>query len=85
MRATLPETGSGLRQEPDAMQATNPLHKPDAFELSGEAALYIATLTDELAQLAKRHGLNSLGYLLDMARLEADQISKSVTPASRCA
>jgi hypothetical protein len=41
------------------------------------AAKYIAALTHELAELAKRHGLNSLGYILEMARLEAEQVSKS--------
>jgi hypothetical protein len=40
------------------------------------AAIYIGTLTEELSQMAKRHGLDSLRYILDMARLEADQIAK---------
>ena len=43
---------------------------------SSEAADYIASLADELAQLAKSHNLDALAYILDMARLEADQISK---------
>ena len=46
-------------------------------ETPGGAAHYIATLTEELSQIAKRNGLDTLGYLLDMARLEADQIAKS--------
>jgi len=41
-----------------------------------DAALYIASLAEELARLAKRHDLGALAYILDMARLEADQISK---------
>jgi hypothetical protein len=40
------------------------------------AALYIGTLAEELAQMAKRHGLESLHYILEMARLEADQVVK---------
>jgi hypothetical protein len=40
------------------------------------AALYIATLAEELAQMARRHGLESLSYILEMARLEADQVAK---------
>lgn len=40
------------------------------------AALYIASLADELARLAKSHDLDTLAYLLEMARLEADQVSK---------
>jgi hypothetical protein len=41
-----------------------------------EAALYIASLAHELARLARRHDLEALAYILDMARLEADQVSK---------
>jgi len=43
---------------------------------SSEAADYIASLADELARLAKSHNLDALAYILDMARLEADQMSK---------
>ncbi len=39
-------------------------------------AFYIGAMTQELGQLAKANGLDALGYLLDMARLEADEISK---------
>jgi hypothetical protein len=39
-------------------------------------ALYIGAMTQELGQLAKANGLDALGYLLDMARLEADEVSK---------
>jgi hypothetical protein len=34
-------------------------------------------MAEELSQIAQRHGLDSLRYILDMARLEADQIAKS--------
>jgi hypothetical protein len=40
------------------------------------AAHYIASLTQELAELAKSHEFEALAYILDMARLEADQICK---------
>ena len=43
----------------------------------GAAALYIGALTGELARLARRHRMDSLAYILDMARLEADQIAKN--------
>ncbi len=49
----------------------SPEGTPDA------AAIYIASMTMELARLAKTHNLDALAYLLDMARLEADQVSKS--------
>ena len=35
-------------------------------------ANYVATLSGELATLAKRNGLDTLGYLLEMVRLEAE-------------
>jgi len=40
------------------------------------AALYIASLTDELAKLARHHGFDTLSYILEMARIEADQVAK---------
>jgi len=42
------------------------------------AARYIADLTTELAVLARRHGLDALGYILDMARLEAENANRQV-------
>ena len=41
-----------------------------------DAAHYIASLAQELSELAKSHELEALAYILDMARLEADQICK---------
>jgi hypothetical protein len=35
-------------------------------------ANYVATLSGELATLTKRNGLDTLGYLLEMVRLEAE-------------
>ena len=39
-----------------------------------EAASFIFGAVAELAQLARQHKLDMLGYLLDMAQLEADEI-----------
>ena len=39
-----------------------------------QAAAYVAALTAELASLVRRHRLDTLGYFLDMARLEAEEI-----------
>jgi hypothetical protein len=38
----------------------------------GQVAAYLAALTSELAMVARRHGLETLSYLLDMAHLEAE-------------
>jgi hypothetical protein len=36
-----------------------------------EVAAYIAAITGEMARLARKHNLPALGYLLDLARMEA--------------
>jgi hypothetical protein len=41
------------------------------------AADYVAKLSAELANLACHHGLDALGYILDMARLEAENAATS--------
>ncbi len=41
-----------------------------------QAARYIASLTQELAEIARRNGLETLSLILEMALLEADQIIK---------
>ncbi len=61
-------------QRQDAMTPENG-HQPEASD-TPDTALYIASMADELARLAKSHNLEALAYILDMARLEADQISK---------
>jgi hypothetical protein len=48
---------------------------------AGEAAAYIAEISSDLAQIARRHGFDALGFILDMARLEADALSERDGPA----
>ena len=43
------------------------------------AADYVAELSAELANLARQHGLDALGYILDMARLEALNATRHVS------
>ncbi|MET0745523.1 MAG: hypothetical protein ABWY78_19285 [Microvirga sp.] len=45
-----------------------------ANPLPEETAQYIADLSSELAQLARRSGMDLLATLLDMARLEAMEL-----------
>ena len=57
----------------------DPNERPEAVEEPGdggpgEAARFVSTSAGELAQLSRRHGLDMLGYLLEMAQLEADEI-----------
>ena len=45
-------------------------------------AVYIATLSGDLAAIARGHGLDTLGYLLDMAQLEADNVRRHLNGGS---
>lgn len=41
---------------------------------SRAAAAYIADLTGNLAKIARNHGLETLSYVLEIARLEAETL-----------
>lgn len=43
-----------------------------------EVAAYIAVMSAEMVRLARNHNLMALGYLLDLARMEALERSASV-------
>ena len=43
---------------------------------SAEAARYLAATAADMARIAKHHGFETLGYLLDMAHMEADEIGR---------
>jgi hypothetical protein len=43
-----------------------------------EAVSFIADLSGELASIASRHHLDTLAYLLDMARLEAENLRREI-------
>jgi|GEM_PF-647596 hypothetical protein len=52
---------------------------PDQTDESGgrtAVASYVATLSADLAVMARRTGLDTLGYLLEMVRLEAESTSR---------
>ena len=74
-----------MGEDPGKMRTVEERRQPSTAESPVAAANYIGSLADELAQIARRNGLDSLGFILDMARLEADQITKDSTPESRCA
>ena len=53
----------------------------DDFSYSGDreaAAEYVAELTRDLAAIARSHGLDALGYILEMARLEAQSATRNI-------
>jgi hypothetical protein len=43
-----------------------------------EAAAYLAQLSRDMAQVARRHGFDALGYILEMAHLEAENAVRHV-------
>ncbi len=43
-------------------------------------AAYVAELAGDLASLSRRHGLDTLGYILEMAKLEAENIHLHPAP-----
>jgi hypothetical protein len=59
------------------MQTRN-LDETNSAQSPTNAALYIGALSIELAELARHNGFECLGYILDMARLEAEQIARGV-------
>jgi hypothetical protein len=42
------------------------------------AAAYVAELSRDLAAIARTHGLDTLSYILEMARLEAENATRNV-------
>jgi hypothetical protein len=64
---------------------TEALDDADRPQSPRSTAVYIGRMSGELARLARRHRLEPLAYLLDMARLEADQIAKGSADANEFA
>ena len=68
-------TGSMNEDEPPSMDASSG-DLEDCIPRDGgplEAAGYVSQAVGELSQLARAHRLGMLAYLLDMAKLEADE------------
>jgi hypothetical protein len=45
-------------------------------ETPESTVLYLRSMADELGKMALRNGLDTLGYLFEMARIEADRIAR---------
>jgi hypothetical protein len=56
--------------------------RPDPSDAQAAAA-YVAELSGSLATIARNCGLDALGYILEMAREEADTILRSGNGARR--
>ncbi|MEJ2626290.1 MAG: hypothetical protein P8Z80_17735 [Pseudolabrys sp.] len=53
----------------------NHVLQPDSDERA-EVAVYVASLSADLATMARGTGLDTLGYLLEMVRLEAEDVAR---------
>jgi hypothetical protein len=48
-----------------------------------QVADYVATMSSDLASMSRRNGLDTLGYLLEMVRLEAENVTRHTQKGSR--
>lgn len=55
-------------------------HNSSRPEAQQKVAAYVADLTSDLARVARAHQLETLGYLLDMVRLEARSLAGEFDP-----
>ncbi len=53
-------------------------NQPTSSDLGSRTAVasYVASMSADLATMARRTGLETLGYLLEMVRLEAESASR---------
>ena len=57
----------------------------NSLEPNGRSAVasYVATLSADLAALSRRSGLDTIAYLLEMVRLEAESAARHGGPVAR--
>lgn len=60
------------------MTGRNMADQAEPGETGGRSAVahYVASLSGDLAAMARRTGLDTLGYLLEMVRLEAESVTR---------
>ncbi|BCJ91124.1 hypothetical protein IZ6_18590 [Terrihabitans soli] len=74
--------------EPDAEQGhqvidssnTGQNNAPERVSTPKETARYISDVTNGISAMARKSGLDVLAYLLDMARLEAEETAQKQDP-----
>jgi len=63
--------------EPEAEAELDPEPEPDRDGGAEEAAAFIAETLLNLTMICHRHRLDTLGYLLNMAHMEADGLTRA--------
>ncbi len=50
----------------------------DSADINGRSAVanYVAAMSADLAAMARRNGLDTIGYLLEMVHLEAESVTR---------
>ena len=66
-------TKTGRRRQPASAEAGSPTDEPPGDGGPDEATEYIAETVADLVRLARRHKLDLLGRLLNMAQMEAEE------------
>ena len=56
--------------------AESPSTNENGTRTQVQVANYVATMSGDLATMARRNGLDTLGYLLEMVRLEAENVTR---------
>lgn len=70
------DTKKAVGSPQDGNQPIGPETDEDRYR--AEAAAYIAELTASLARMARKHDLAALGFILEMAQLEAENANRHV-------
>jgi hypothetical protein len=65
-----------LAQEHSIVPMSPPVEPTNGNGGRSEVASYVASLSADLASLSRRSGLETLGYLLEMVRLEAESVTR---------
>ncbi|MDP2411822.1 MAG: hypothetical protein Q8M26_16245 [Pseudolabrys sp.] len=65
-------SGQSHRGDTPTTDPSEPMHPAT----STAVASYVATMSNDLASMARKSGLDTLGYLLEMVRLEAESLMR---------
>ena len=68
-----------------ARLGTRMANQPTSSELGSRTAVasYVASMTADLATMSRRSGLETLSYLLEMVRLEAESAKNDIGGTAR--
>lgn len=79
-----PSDAGGAVKRPQTVQATTNKHfkRVEGQGDPNNAAVLLIELTNEMSGIARQHRFDTLVYILDMARLEAENIRRGLSQIS---